>query len=188
MRKGQEEAPIELLLAVALLTFVIILGFYTYENVSGSLYEQKLKDSLSTFARNLELVYQGGMGTTKVIHVDFSEIGSGGKLESVRLIQGLPSTCMSKLGKDDCLQLVAVAKDSTGRSSQLWLEMLNIPSGVTVKFINAPASCTTTDLNAIPYAAWNDPAYLDCGWRAKSYGFKITKVSGNQIDLEQLGV
>jgi len=188
MRKGQEEAPIELLLAVTLLTFVVILGFYVYQNISGSLYEQKLKDSLSTLARNLELVYQGGIGTTKIVHVDFSEIGSGGKLESVRLIQGLSSTCKSKLGKDDCLQIVAVAKDSTGRSSQLWLEMLNIPTGVTISFINAPTTCPETDLSKISYDSWNDPQYLDCGWRAKSYGFKITKITGSQITLEQLGV
>jgi hypothetical protein len=188
MRKGQEEAPIELLLAVTLLTFVIILGFYVYENLSGSLYEQKLKDSLSTFARSLELVYQGGAGTTKIVHVDFSEVGTGGKLESVRLIQGSQSTCFSKLGKNDCLELIAVARDPSGRLSPLWIEMLNIPSTVTVSFKNAPEACKNSNLNDISNDEWDSSDYAACGWAAKSYSFKITKVSSNQIELEQLGV
>jgi len=187
MRKGQEEGPIELLLAVTLMTFVIIIGFYTYQNLSGSVSEQKLKDSLSSFARSLELVYQGGQGTSKLVQVDFSSMGGSPTIESIRLTQGTQSVCMKNLGKEDCLQLIAVTKSQTGKSTPFLVEMLNIPPTVTISFVNAPVSCAEKELNKIASDLWDDPTFADCGWLAKSYSFTITKNDANSIEIEQLG-
>ena len=179
MKRGQEEAPIELLLAVTLLTFVIILGFYTYQNLCASQYEQKLKSSLSTFARSLEQVYQGGVGTSKTAMVDFGEIGCSGNIKSIRLIEGLPSSCRKNLGKDDCLELIVTTQTSSGTST-LMMEMLNIPPSVTVT-LDAPGC--GIDLAK----TWDEDAYPKCSWKAKSYSFRIMKESGDRIVLEQLG-
>ena len=179
MKKGQEEAPIELLLAVTLLTFVIILGFYTYQNLCASQYEQKLKSSLSTFARSLEQVYQGGVGTSKTAMVDFGEIGCSSNIESIRLIEGLSSSCRRNLGKDECLELIVRTVSASG-SSVLMIEMLNIPPTVTIT-INDPAC--PPDLAS----SWSEQSYSSCGWKAKAYSFRITKEPGDRITLEQLG-
>lgn len=191
MRKGQEEAPIELLIGVTILTFVVILGFYVYQNMCSSTYDQKLKSSLSTFARAIELTYQGGIDTTETVKVDFSEIGCASKIESIRLIQGSTATCRSKLAKDDCLQLIAVKREAT-RVAPVAVEVLNMPSTVTVRFVNAPPACPVAitggaNLNEIDFSYWDNPAYLYCGWTTREYNFKIKKISSSELELEQLG-
>ena len=183
MKKGQEEAPIELLLGVTILTFVIVLGFYVYENLSGSLYEQKMRDSLSTFARNLELVYQGGEGTSKIVEVDFSGTGGSTNVNSIRLLQGLESTCERNIGKKECLQLMAVTVDTSG-SHPFMIEILNIPSQVHIILLNAPSNCP--NLNDLDANTWKQSAYSECGWKAMTYSFKITKTAANEIYIEQL--
>jgi hypothetical protein len=185
MKKGQEEAPIELLLGVTLLTFVIILGFYTYQNLSGSLYEQKLKDSLSIFARSLELVYQGGEGTSKIVKVDFGGTSSSIPIESIRLLQGIRSACQKNLGKDECLQLMAITVDGSG-PHPFMIEMLNIPPHVIINLENPDSTCDLK-LNELIYDTWDDPNSANCGWKAKSYSFEIEKISATELNINQIG-
>ena len=182
MRKGQEEAPIELLLAVTLLTFVIIIGLYTYQNMCTAMYEDKLKSSLSTFAGKLTTIYQGGVGTADMVSLDLSESGCSLKIESVRLLEGLDDSCRKEYGRTDCMEMIVVTKDSSG-SSILMKQMIDIPYSVTVKFDNALQECE--DLNNIPFTSWTDAGYAKCGWEAKTYSLWIKKDSSTLITIEQ---
>jgi len=193
MRKGQEEAPIELLIGVTILTFVVIIGFYTYQNMCSSTYDQKLRSSLSSFARTIEGVYQGGIGATQQVRIDFGEIGCASKIESIRMMQGSIDTCQSQLAKDDCLQLLAIRREGT-RVAPVAVEVLSIPSSVIVRLIGGPSGCPAADpvtndinLNDIDFDKWKDDAYASCGWIPQQYGFKIKKVSSSMIEITQLG-
>lgn len=179
MRKGQEEAPIELLLGVTILTFVVILGFYTYQNMCVSLYEQKLKESLSTFARNLELVYQGGEQNSKVVSVDFTESGCSIGIQSIRLFGGTFTACR-KIGKEDCLELVAVKKDSEGNTYPFVTEVLNIPPDVAITLTN-PHDCSAVDEDNIGGSVTS--SYC---WSATTYTFQIRKISAAEMELKEL--
>ena len=193
MRKGQEEAPIELLIGVTILTFVVIIGFYTYQNMCSSTYDQKLRSSLSSFARAIEGVYQGGISDTQQVRIDFGEIGCASKIESIRMMQGSIDTCQSQLAKDDCLQLLALRREGT-RVAPVAVEVLSIPSSVTVRLIGGPSGCPAADqvtgdinLNDIDFNRWKDDDYARCGWIPQQYSFKIKKVSSSEIEITQLG-
>jgi len=181
MRKGQEEAPIELLLAVTLLTFVIIIGLYTYQNMCTAMYEDKLRVSLTTFAGGLANIYQGGVGRAAPITLDLSESGCSLKIESVRLLKGLDDSCRREYGRADCMEMVVVTKDQSG-SSILMKQMIDIPFGVTIRFENGLVECE--DLNNIPFDEWSKSKYVDCGWKAKTYSLWVTKDSSTVIIIE----
>jgi hypothetical protein len=148
-----------------------------------------MQEALSAFARDLEFIYQQGNGASKMIHVDFSNIGTGTTLESIRLMQGTTQSCMQNLGKSDCLELIAVEKSTTGKYSWMMFEILRIPSTTVIKFVNAPTNCPQGDKNlaGITSGSWNDPTYANCGWKARSYTLNVTKVSIDEIDLVQVG-
>jgi hypothetical protein len=186
MRKGQEEAPIELLLAVTLLTFVIVLGFYSYNNMCGSLYQQKMKDSFSSFASAMNSVYKGAISSSQVVPVDFSSAGCTQNIDSIRLLKGDPDMCLKNLGRRDCLQMVAVMKDSTGHSSTFALEMLSIPSTMTIELDNGQCD---TSLNGIDYDMWNSASadLVKCTWAPRIYTIQITKTSSDKMTIKQLG-
>jgi hypothetical protein len=180
MRKGQEEAPIELLLGVTILTFVVILGFYTYQNLCASMYNTKMLSSLKEFANAIEGAYHGSVDSPVVAHVDFSGSGCTVALQSIKLIQGPSSACMKALAKSDCSELVALTKSS----STLTTYMVDVPSSVSVSI---KKSSTCVHLNGMNVAAATDPALKECGWTAQEYVFTITKDSSNEISIEQTG-
>lgn len=199
MRKGQEEAPIELLIGVTILTFVVIIGFYTYQNMCSSTYDIKLKASLNFFASRINDAYQGGISTSLEAPVDFGEIGCASKIESIRMMQGSTDTCQSQVAKDDCLQLLALRREGT-RVVPVAVAVLKVPSSVTVRLIDGPPSCpvadqTTHDIefNDIDYEdsqgnpTWIDSSYSSCGWTPRQYNFKIKKVSSSLIEITQAG-
>jgi len=182
MRKGQEEAPIELLLGVTILTFVVILGFYTYQNMCVSLYEQKLKESLSSFARNLELVYQGGEQNSKVVSVDFTESGCSIGIQSIRLYGGTFTACR-KIGKEDCLELVAIKKDANGDTYPFVTEVLNIPPDARI-FLSSSSTCTEIEEDTLGGSI--STSYSSYCWRATTYTFQIKKISAMEMELTEL--
>jgi len=181
MRKGQEEAPIELLLAVTLLTFVIIIGLYTYQNMCTAMYENKLRASLTTFAGGLADIYQGGVGRAAPITLDLSESGCSLKIDSVRLLQGLPDSCRREYGRADCMEIVVVAKDQSGPSI-IMKQMINIPSDVTIRFENGLTDCE--NLNSIVFDEWSKSTYAECGWKAKTYSLWVKKDSSTVIIIK----
>jgi len=176
MRKGQEEAPIELLLGVTILTFVVILGFYTYQNLCTSMYTTKLTSSLKTFAGALEEVYHGPIDSPKSVPVDFSGSGCSVEIQSIKIIKGPSSACMKALAKSDCSELVALTKDQ----ATLMTYMVDVPSFVS---INIGKSALCTGLNSMAYSDALNPTYKNCSWNAVQYRFTITKVSANQIEI-----
>ena len=187
MRKGQEEAPIELLLAVTILTFVIILGFYSYQNLCGSLYEQKLKSSLYTFGETLKSVYQGAEGASQSVGVDFGQMGCSLKISSIRLMKGNDKACMKAYGTYDCMQLVAVIEDPTEGFGQIMTDMVNIPSWVVITLTKPSTSpACASNLNdlavSVPADYGQNP---ECGWAPVGYSFTITKESPTKISITQ---
>ena len=90
MKKGQEEAPIELLIGVTVLAFVLAIGLYTYQNLASQEYRQKLEASFSKFAGDLETIYRGGLHTSTTVDFDLSPPGGqdAGDIVSIRLLRG----------------------------------------------------------------------------------------------------
>jgi hypothetical protein len=177
MRKGQEEAPIELLLGVTILTFVVILGFYTYQNLCTAMYTSKLTSSLKMFAGALEEAYHSTVESPVPVQVDFSGSGCSVQLQSIKIIKGPTSACMKALAKADCSELVALTKDQ----SSLMTYMVDVPSFVS---INIKKSALCTGLNNMAFSDALSPTYKECGWSATDYTFTITKLSANQIEIE----
>lgn len=184
MKKGQEEAPIELLIAVTILTFVLIIGFYTYQNTCRAQFEQKMRASLSKFASDLELVYQGAQGTSRVIQVDFTPIGCPGSISGVRLVKGTSDRCLAQLGIPDCLFIVV----TTPSKEITFIQPVNIPSdtniryfdeGVEICFPNSLTDYTEDDIMAgtIP------PACEE--WGTQYYAFTVTKTSPGELTIER---
>ena len=117
--KGQEAAPIELLLGVIILSFVIIIAYYTYNNVCASQYTEKVRSTVSDFARTLEAVYQGGVGTSQFATLDFAQSWEqcSASVEYVSLVKGSAESCKAYTGFEDCLQLMVlqnITVDGTG--------------------------------------------------------------------------
>jgi hypothetical protein len=183
MRKGQEEAPIELLIGVTILTFVLIIGFYTYQSLCSSQFEQVLKASFSKLSRGIELVYLGSVGTSQISQVDFSVPGAcGGNVQSIRLLAGHPSTCQAQTGKNNCLQLIAVTQATTTQAGILVSEVIDVPETVTV-INNLDTSCKTP-LNLIDYSDnWDENKYQACWFRLQAYTIRITKQDQDEITL-----
>ncbi len=184
MQKGQEEAPVELLIGVTILTFVLIIGFYTYQNLCSNQFEQVLKASFSKFSRDMELVYLGSVGTSQVTQVDFSVPGAcGGNVKSVKLISGLSSTCRAQTGKDDCLQLIAVTSSTNQGAGILVSEVIDIPP--TTNVINNLGQCKIP-LNLLSYNDnWKPISDQNqaCFFQLRAYTIKITKDNQNQISI-----
>ena len=189
MMRGQEEAPIELLIGVTVLTFVLIIGMYVFNNSCSTQQEQKLKASFSTFASDLDYVYFGAQSTSRISRFDFSKMEGCGSysIDSVRIMQGTSATCLKQIGKSSCLILIAVQKRTiNGATSNypLLQEVLNIPQNV--KIVNKLSSSCGVDLNTIAYSDLNANAYPNCVFGSNYYTVKITKVSSDEIDLENL--
>lgn len=187
MQKGQEEAPIELLIGVVILTFVMIIGFYTYQNLCSNQFEQVLKASFSKFSRDIELVYLGSTGTSQISQIDFSVPGAcGGNVQSIKLLAGIPSTCRAQTGKDDCLELIAVTQSTTTSAGLLVSEVIDVPTSVRVYNELNPA-CTTS-LNDIGYSSnWDSDSFQACWFRLQAYTVRITKKSQNEITIGPVG-
>lgn len=188
MKKGQEEAPIELLIGVSILTFVLIIGFYAYQNMCVSQYEQSMKASISKFARDLELVYLGSVGTVQIAHLDFSvPVACGANIESIRMLQGSKETCMMQTGREDCLTLVAVTSGDQSTKGVLISEVLDIPSNVDVfNDLDLGEGVCGRDMNEISGDYWNKPGYSECWFKPRQYTIRIRKESQTVIRLEEV--
>lgn len=188
MKKGQEEAPIELLIGVSILTFVLIIGFYAYQNICVSQYEQSMKASISKFARDLELVYLGSVETVQITQVDFSiPMACGGNVESIKMLKGNPGTCRAQTGKDDCLALIVVTSEdpSTGTKGILVSEVLDIPAGISIfNNLDLGKGICGLDMNRdITWSDWDKDTHPECWFGPQQYTIKIKKESVNKIVL-----
>ena len=181
MKKGQEEAPIELLIAVTILTFVLIIGFYTYENTCRAQFEQKMRASLSKFASDLELVYQGAQGTSRLVEVDFSPIGCPGSISDIRLVAGTPDLCLAQLGIQECLLIVVTTPDQ----EITFIQPVNIPTDVTIKYIDR---MRTPIVDYIELTKYNIRQIWEIeyeGWKARYYAFTVKKTTPSELTIER---
>lgn len=180
MKKGQEEAPIELLIAVTVLTFVLIIGFYTYENTCKAQFEQKMRASLSKFASDLELVYQGAQGTSRLVEVDFSPIGCSGSISGIKIVAGTDTTCLAQLGIEQCLFIVVTAPNN----ELPFIQSVNIPRDVTIKYIDQDdVPCIPTGWNLEQIIQGETPT---CGeWKAQYYAFTVKKTSPSELEIKR---
>lgn len=180
MKKGQEEAPIELLIAVTILTFVLIIGFYTYENTCRAQFEQKMRASLSKFASDLELVYQGAQGTSRLVEVDFLPIGCPGSISDIRLVAGTTNLCLAQLGIPDCLFIVVTTPDK----EITFIQPINIPTDVTINYIDNMRT-PIIDYKLTDYDIEQLWTIQYEGWKARYYAFTVKKDSPSELTIER---
>ncbi|MBS3060069.1 MAG: hypothetical protein J4432_01020 [DPANN group archaeon] len=189
--RGQEEAPVELLIAVTVLTFVLIVGFNTYNSLCASQYEQKLSGSMSKMARAIELVYRGATGTRINTQVDFTPLGGcGGDIEAVGLYPGPTQACRSQLGTDNCQILVArvATRTTVGQAAVVNYqarisETINIPRNVEIKQLLEEVGARTKVDCGIEQAERLDLTASACTWKPRTYGLSITKSSSNELTI-----
>ncbi len=179
--KGQEEAPIELLIGVTMLAFVLVIAMLAYSNLSSSQYEQKLKASISKLARTLESVYMGSVGSSLIVDVDFSPPSQvTSKVKDIRILQGSPDFCNARFGRQDCLVVIATVEEGGKITGQAVVEAVNIPRDVTVRN-QVSGYC---DLSSIDYGEWESlSGYDDCWFEKKYYSLRITKKAPDEIDI-----
>lgn len=185
MNKGQESMPIELLLGVTILTFVLIIGFYSYRQVCSTQYDEKVKAGLNSLARTIEQVYQGGVGTSPpAITIDTSvPSGCDVNFESVRIVEGSKDACQSKTGKEECLVAVATAISEEGDRYITSRAYIDIPSSMKVSMKGLSSYCGNKNIEGI-YQEGNLDNY--CGWETGIFSLKITKVQKNEIEIKDL--
>lgn len=184
--KGQEEAPIELLIGVAILAFVLIIGFYAYQNVCTSQYEQGMKAAVSTFARNLELVYLGSVGTAQITQVDFSVPSAcSANVESIKMLKGSTATCNAQTGKPSCLAFIVVTAPTQTSKGILISEVLDIPDSVGV-YNNLGTCGENLNSPSNSWDNWDKNTYSQCWFGTHSYAIKISKTTQNTITLDEV--
>ena len=184
MKKGQESAPIEVLIGVTILTFVLIIAMGIFQNSCSSQYEQKLNAGFSKFARDLEFVYMGATGTSISTTLDLSvpEGCASIHLQSIKLVQGQSATCRARLGKDSCMVLIATLmpdnpSSTAGTTNFLTVEVIDIPEGIEV--VNKLSECNQ-NLNGI---SLEDVIDEKCTFKPSYYSFILKKVSSTEIDI-----
>lgn len=183
--KGQESMPIQLLMGVTILTFVLTIGIYSYKQVCASQYQQKVRAGLNNLARTMEQAYQGGVGTTPPAITIDAKVPSGCNvnLESIRIVEGTSSACEDSIGKSECAMAVAVAKTdkSTSISSKAYID---IPGHVSIK--QEGIKCREgLNLQDVYKKSFNETE--QCGWTQGVFNLKIEKEDTDQIIIKEMG-
>ncbi len=186
MEKGQESMPIELLLGVTILTFVMIIGFYSYRQVCMTQYDEKVATGLNNLARTIEQAYRGGVGTSPpVVIMDLSPpAGCNVNFESVRLVSGTKEACQRNTGKNYCVMAVAITLDEQGNryvSSRVYID---IPEGVSIRMEGLEQNCGAQSIIDV-YDKGFDPNE-DCGWGTGSFALRVTKETTRRIRIDDL--
>jgi len=181
--KGQEEAPIELLIGVTVLTFVLIIAYYVYENVSSTQYLERVKASTSQFARVIENVAQGGPGTTQHISLDFSGSSGDTRISQITIAKGPPDACLNALGTRDCYMIYVIANVS-GTMQIVHSELLYHVSGEDIWYDPTGANMNCDYTGLLTY--FSNPSSGDaCGaenfLNAGVYHFTVSKTPDDKI-------
>lgn len=184
--KGQESMPVELLLGVTILTFVVTIGFYSYRQVCATQYDHKVRAGLDRLSRVMEQAYQGGEGTRPpAITLDTSVLpGCDVGFESIRLVDGPPDACEDNIGKRDCIMAVAVSVDQRENRYIAARSYIDIPEGITVDMEDI-GSCREDDHTDIYDEEFNSNE--DCGWGKGTFSVQVTKESSDRIVIKRLG-
>ena len=189
--KGQESMPVELLLGVTILTFVVTIGFYSYRQVCATQYDHKVRAGLDRLSRVMEQAYQGGVGTRPpAITLDTSvppgcEVG----FESVRLVDGPSDACEANIGKEECIMAVAVSVDQRGDRYVAARSYIDIPRGVIVEMEDFDVNCRA-DHSEIYDPEEDFDSDDHCGWGQGTFSVQVTKersAGRDEIVIERLG-
>lgn len=184
--RAQVSSPIQLLLGVTIMSFVLVIGFFTYEKMAKNQYEQKIKASMSKLARNVELVHHGGIGTTKTINVDFSPTkGSKLNLESIRVLPGTTETCKRQTGMGNCLELIAIQSLEGEKVGILTIEALDVPSTINLEKKSPEGKECDKSLAYDQWnSQWNTNESQKCGWLPKKYSVTVQKKSAGHLVIK----
>ncbi len=171
MKKGQEEAPIELLVAIVVLGFAIIIAYGAYSSACADQFDAKMKAELSHLARDVELVYRGAVGTSQLSRVDFSPAGCPGtELDSIRVGAGAPRSCEVQIGSQNCALLTVWVRNPDGSANSRYVEYVDIDPDTEI-WIGFDRACSDT---------------LTAGCKPlefRPYTLKVMKTLANRIDL-----
>jgi len=191
--KGQESMPVELLLGVTILTFVVTIGFYSYRQVCATQYDHKVRASLDRLSRVMEQAYQGGVGTRPpAITLDTSvppgcEVG----FESVRLVDGPSDACEANIGKEECIMAVAVSVDQRGDRYVAARSYIDIPRDIMVEMEDmGGVNCRVADDYTDVYDEEGFDSDDHCGWGQGTFSVQVTKersAGRDKIIIERLG-
>jgi hypothetical protein len=94
-------------------------------------------------------------------------------------------TACRKIGKDACLELVAIKKDADGSIYPFVIEVLNIPPDVDIS-LTSSSTCDNSDLSSNDIGGPILPSYSSYCWRATKYTFQIKKISASSMELTEL--
>ncbi|MEM4221932.1 MAG: hypothetical protein QW097_00675, partial [archaeon] len=136
--------------------------------------------AFSKLGSELEFVYQGAVGTKRVLSLDFSPLEGTGKKTAIKILHGHNETCLKQTGRKNCWQLIAVQGEGV-HAGVLYSLALNIPTSINIKFKNATgdeAPCKSD------YSSWNSP--ISCQWKPTRYTLTIEKTSNNEITIIQV--
>ncbi len=181
MKRAQESAPIEVLIGVTILTFVLLIAMNLFQNSCSSQYEQKLDATFAKFARDLEFVYMGAPGTSLSTTLDLStpQGCNSVHIKAITLSTGSPGTCKAKLGKSECMILSAllVPDNPNMASTNLFLttEVVDIPSNIVV--YDKLTGCNK-DINGLSI---DDVINDNCTFMPTFYSLTLTKQNSNEI-------
>lgn len=189
MKRGQEEAPIELLVAIVVLGFAIIIAYGAYSSACADQFDAKMKAELSHLARDMELVYRGAVGTSQLSRVDFSPAGCPGtELDSIRVGAGAPRSCEVKIGSQNCALLTVWVRNPDGTTNSRYVEYVDIDPATQI-WVNLGSGSNLACSDSYGTIAY-DPENPPSNCRAlefRPYSLIISKAASDRLDLTQQG-
>jgi len=189
--KAQESMPIQLLLGVTILTFVVTIGLFSYRQACAAQYDHRVSAGLNRIKGVIEQAYQGGVGTTPPPVVLDTTVppGCGIGFDSVRLIDGPEAQCEANIGKEDCVMAVAVAVDEDGNRYVSSRTFIDVPEGVTIDMAGLDDRCRNNNYPSILDEEPGDdvePGDDYCGWGTGKFTVKATRDERDTILIEDL--
>ncbi len=186
-RKGQEAAPIELMIGVTVLAFVLVIAYYVYSNAAASQCVEKIRASSAQLARTIEEVAQQGPGTTRYVTVGFSCQSQNVKVSYITIAEGPDQTCQRMAGASRCYMLYVIG-DESGQLTVIHSELLrNVGESVGIKYkVGGEETKMKCDYNSL-VAYLKDGSGCDAGAfiKAGEYSFRITKQKGGPGDEKE---
>ena len=190
---------------------VMVIGFYTYENMSTTQYDMKIKASLTKFANDLETVYAGGKGGSMISALDFSPMGAGGDISHIEFTSGTAQFCLKEVATPDCYVISAVGTHVVGDNLMQeirFAHVLKIPTSIAIwhsrqtklgAFVCSTIHSADVDVDGHTYDSTQNIGDINqifeevasgfsddtCfSWGARLYSLKIKKIRNDVLLIE----
>jgi len=158
-RRGQEEAPFSLLLAVAMMAMVIPIAVHLFNTFQGWECEQRISNNMETLARELELASTLG-GGKRVVDVDLSlSACSNVRVDNFTLKGPGEDRCQEICHDPNCRILEAVYEEfdsDTGKS-------LGLSAAAPPVCVRIPVNVDFSTLGCEQYSDSSGNPYTDLG-------------------------